>query len=310
MRRDRILDNRHARTRVPLIVLCILTALPLTGYAVLAMPGASRTSGGTQRTTPAPLRTSMPLRTPMALRPSSELTATPDSVTIAAGASATSAVCLTRSRAGRPVRLMVRTVLPAGMVASFRPNPISRGCSTLTVTTATTTPRGSYLLRLRGRGRRHRLRTTVSAIVGPPVSPPVSPHPSAPPPTASFTISGDTAQPLVPGGVPSPIDLIFHNPGSATIFVTDITVSVGGTSAGTSCTGANFVTTSFSYGTSGPSSGTGGVPVPPGQTVSLQAAGVDPQYWPTVRMIDGGDQDACEGASVTLTYSNGQAYSP
>jgi hypothetical protein len=120
-----------------------------------------------------------------------------------------------------------------------------------------------------------------------------------------FSIAGSAADTVLPGGPPSVIDLRFTNPTSTTLHVTDARVVVMRTSAGAACPPSEFVTTSFGFGTAG----SGGVAVPPGSTVSLADAGVDPSLWPTIAMVDDGDQDACRNATIELAFMDGLAYS-
>jgi hypothetical protein len=269
-----------AHPRASLIVEASATAPP--GRYVLTIVGTS--DSRTRRTT-APLRIVRPSARAVGLQ------VTPGSVAVAPGSSARYAVCLTRSRVRRAVTLSIGGTLPVGASGSFDPNPIAGGCSTLTVTTVATTPGGTYLFTVRGTGARRPIEVPARLVV----TPPVTPSPTTPP--TSFTISGD-APTLYPGGPASPIDLTFHNPGSTTVVVTGVTVTVTGTSAGAACPPSNFATTDFAY------EGSGGVSVPGGQAISLQDAGVDEGDWPTVRMLDVGNQDACEGAIVTLSYAS------
>jgi hypothetical protein len=276
-----------AHPRASLVVVVGETAPP--GRYTLTITGRS---GSRTRSTTTVLRIVRPPDHYMGL----ELV--PRSVTVVPGGSADYVACLTRSRVPWTVTLRVGSPLPSGAVASFDPNPLPGGCSTLTVATAASTPSGRYLFTIRAIGTRYPIEAPATLVVAPATPPPTTPPPTSPPPVTAYTISGD-APTLYPGGSASPIDLTFHNPGTRTIVVTDVTVTVTGTSAGAACPATHFATTDFSYGSAG------GVTVPAGQTVSLQDAGVDPEEWPTVRMLDAGNQDACEGAIVTLTYASG-----
>lgn len=277
-----------AHPRASLVVVVGDTTPP--GRYTLTITG---TSGSRARSTTTPLRI---------VRPPDRyigLDVAPRSVTVPPGEPASYRVCLARSRVPWTVTLRIGSTLPSGSTASFDPNPIPGGCSTLAITTVASTPSGTYPFTIRGLGARYPIETSATLTIAsatPP--PPTAPPPTSPPPVTTYTISGD-APTLHPGGPPQAIDLTFHNPGTHSIVVTDVTVTVTGTSAGVACTQANFATTDFSYGLAG------GVTVPAGQTVSLEDAGVDPQDWPTVRMLDAGNQDACEGAIVTLAYASG-----
>jgi hypothetical protein len=98
---------------------------------------------------------------------------------------------------------------------------------------------------------------------------------------------------LYPGAPAVAINLVFTNPNAAPITVQSVTVSVSGTSAA-GCTVGNFTV----------SQGLTATPaVPANTTKSLQDLGVPQADWPKLQMIGSGDQDACQSATVDLTYS-------
>ena len=111
----------------------------------------------------------------------------------------------------------------------------------------------------------------------------------------TFSISGNppTGALLSPGAAAVPLNLVLTNPHPAPITVQSVTVSVTGTSAG-GCGAANFSVSQQLLATP---------TVPARATVSLQELGVDQSYWPQLRMLDAGNQDACRNASVNLSYA-------
>jgi len=115
-----------------------------------------------------------------------------------------------------------------------------------------------------------------------------------------FTISGNAVNALYPGGVASPINLVFTNPNSVAITVTSVTVTISSTSGGASCLPANF-----SIGQQLMVS----VTVPATSTKSLSDLGVPTASWPTILMVEtGANQNACAAKTVNLSYA-GSAHS-
>ena len=123
----------------------------------------------------------------------------------------------------------------------------------------------------------------------------------------TFSVSGDAAVPLYPGGPAQPLSLTLRNPMGQTIHITQVSAGVRDTSA-TGCDPAWFTTTGIHI----PG---GGIAIPPHGSVSLAEAG---RGQPTIRMRDSGtNQDSCQDAKLVLTYSGttshgaaGQAVSP
>jgi hypothetical protein len=111
-----------------------------------------------------------------------------------------------------------------------------------------------------------------------------------------FVISGDLSGALAPGSPSSPLDLTMTNPNNQQIAVAGLTVTVLGTSAGSSCDASNFGV--VQYG--------GAYPLQLGarQTVSLTQLGVTATALPHVRMIDKpSNQDGCKHVTVHLSYT-------
>jgi hypothetical protein len=98
---------------------------------------------------------------------------------------------------------------------------------------------------------------------------------------------------LYPGGPPVAVNLVFTNPNSVPITVQSATMTVAGTSAG-GCPASSFAVPGQ----------LGATPtVPAASTRSLQELGVPQADWPQLRMLDAGDQDACQGATVRLHFA-------
>jgi hypothetical protein len=117
--------------------------------------------------------------------------------------------------------------------------------------------------------------------------------------SGTFTVGGSITTPLYPG-TSQPLDLTFTNPGAS-----PITIASGGV------TGANIAITTNKVGCAGSnftvSHGlTASVIVPANQLVpvSLQTLAIPQANWPVIAMLETHtNQDACEGATLTLTYS-------
>jgi hypothetical protein len=113
--------------------------------------------------------------------------------------------------------------------------------------------------------------------------------------SAAFSISGNTIPPLYPGASQR-LDLSFTNPNSSTITIASGGVSITITTSRVGCLPTvNFAVTKGLTST---------VVVPAGSTKSLGQLGVPPFRWPVIKMIETNtNQDACEGAPLTLHYS-------
>jgi hypothetical protein len=111
----------------------------------------------------------------------------------------------------------------------------------------------------------------------------------------NFTISGSPLGGvlLYPGAPPVPINLVFTNPNGSPITIQSANVSVTGTSAAGCGAGAFAMTQQL---TATPT-------VPANSTKSLQDLGVPQANWPKLQMADSGNQNACQNATVNLSYS-------
>lgn len=113
-------------------------------------------------------------------------------------------------------------------------------------------------------------------------------------PAVEFNVVGGIVTGLTPGGPSQPVDFAITNPGSAGVFVNQVTTAIGaltGTGSGSSEACAASM-----YGITG-SPVTIGATVPPGTTI----------YSPSGTSIsmtdDGNNQDNCEGATVGLNFT-------
>jgi hypothetical protein len=192
-----------------------------------------------------------------------------------------------------PVTL-VASGLPPGVTAAFDPSApalttsVTSATSTLTLSTSASTPVGSYTVAVTGASGHAKHSVTVgltraqlvadSKLAG-----------------KRFGISGGPSTPLAPGVPAQPIDLTITNPNHQPLSVTDISVTVSGTSRA-GCTAADFAVTQYS--------GPYPLTVPRQSSSTLSRLGVAASAMPTVRMLDlARNQDACKSATVSLSYS-------
>jgi hypothetical protein len=123
------------------------------------------------------------------------------------------------------------------------------------------------------------------------------------PATPRFAVGGNLATPLYPG-TSQRLDLTFTNPGSwpATIPSGGISArNITVTSRAPGCASSNFA---VAQGLAS------AVTIPARQLapVSLSALRVPQDDWPVIEMIEtNANQDACQGAKLTLTYSGIEA---
>jgi hypothetical protein len=114
---------------------------------------------------------------------------------------------------------------------------------------------------------------------------------------APYTIGTNPIGTLYPGGPTSKIDLTFHNPNGDTVKVSSLTVGVSSVTGGSgnprSCDASDYAVTNYA-GSS--------FFIPVGDS-SLSSLGIPSANWPTIRMLDNGNQDGCRGATVHLDLS-------
>lgn len=212
--------------------------------------------------------------------PGFTLAVSPSNQNVKAGTSTTFTVTINRRLFILPITFTV-SGLPASTTAGFSPSPTGGGTTTLTVTTTLSTPQGSNDLLITGTsGAFHATTTahlTVSAGQG-----------------KQFAISGSLDRSLAPG-VTGYLDLTLTNPNNQPMDVTNLTVSITGTSK-SGCATSNFSVTQFS--------GTYPLTVPANSTKTLSQLGVAQQFRPRVTMIDlPVNQDICKNTGLTLGYT-------
>jgi hypothetical protein len=114
-----------------------------------------------------------------------------------------------------------------------------------------------------------------------------------------FTITGSVSSLLYPGTSAESIPVTLSNPGSVTIYVTGLNVSVQSTGA-TGCSASWFQITQSNI------SGTQTVAVPATSSVTLPSQGATA---PSIQMTTSpNNQDACQNATLSLAYT-GSAHS-
>lgn len=229
-----------------------------------------------------------------------QLVADPVSQRITAGSVARYQISLIRGHYRGKVKLALarpRAGLAAGLArAGTRANGsalrsgvtlrVSDKRALLTVMTGLSLAPRVYVLKVSAAGGPFRKYLTLGLVV-------------VPPQAAPFTISGKFA-PLWPG-VSAPVDLALTNPSSQPITVSSLKVALVRISAphatgALPCSAADFGVRQFS--------GSYPLTVPARATVHLSALGVSAALQPQVTMLDRPvDQDGCEGATLTLSYS-------
>ena len=122
-------------------------------------------------------------------------------------------------------------------------------------------------------------------------------------PSLNFTVGGDLTRPLFPGTSES-LNMTFTNPNAVPITIAAGAVTAANISISTDkpgCASSNFAVTQGL---------TDSVTIPAHQftAISLASLGVPEGDWPVVTMLETGtNQDACQGAKLTFTYSGIEA---
>jgi hypothetical protein len=141
---------------------------------------------------------------------------------------------------------------------------------------------------------------TSTPTTAPPASPttsqPVIPTTTVPTnPVESPTVSGDLGALLYPG-TSQVLDLVFTNPNSSSITVAANGVSIDISTNRAGCPAATNFSVERGLTTS--------VNIPANSTNSLAQLGIPSTDWPVIGMTETHtNQDACQGATLTLTYS-------
>ena len=137
--------------------------LPVGAYHLVAnAPGYGQTTGDPQATLTTGAVTTKDLV--LTATPDFSLTETPASQTITAGQAATFTVQVTALSGFNGVITLSVAGLPANATASFNPQTITSGSSTLIINTAATTPAGPYVLTITGTasGLQHTAQATLT----------------------------------------------------------------------------------------------------------------------------------------------------
>src|SRR5215472_14478290 len=196
--------------------------------------------------------------------PDYSVTATPASQSVTQGGSTSYTVAVTPSGGFTGTANLSVSGLPAGATASFNPASLASGSSTLTVTTASTTPAGSFSLTITGTSGTLSHTASVTLVVNPPAAPDFSVSAT---PASATVIQGNSTSYTVnvnaSGGFTGTVNLSVSGlPSGATASFNPTSVSGSGSSTLTVRTGNNTTTGTFSLtitGTSGTLSHTASV---------------------------------------------------
>jgi hypothetical protein len=185
------------------------------------------------------------------------------------------------------------TALPTGVTAAFNPTTTAAtagtSSSTLKLSVSTRGKDGSYSVPIVGTytspsGQRYYAYGQLQLVVN-------SKQTAQP-----FGLSGTVNKPLAPGSAAQPVDLTISNSNAQQLPVTNLSVMVQGTSAGSACDRTNFAVTQYS--------GPYPLTVPAGQTRALSSLGVPSSAWPKLQMVNlPRNQDGCKATTVSLDYS-------
>jgi uncharacterized membrane protein len=253
-----------------------------TGSSTLTLTGVSgslRSSITLSLTVTAPLNGSF------------ALAAAPSSSLVAPGQTAVSTITVNRTAPFAGAVSLSAIGLPTGVTASFTPATTAATAgssrSTLQLVTSTRTQKGDYSVSIVAKysspsGFPYFAYAQVTLVVDETSKP--------------FAISGSLTQPLAPGEAAQPIDLSISNPNNKPLPVTNLSMTVKSTSAGTACDASNFAVRQFS--------GPYPVAVPGGATKTLSSLGLPSTVWPSLQMVDlPRNQDACKNVAISLAYT-------
>jgi len=149
---------------------------PATGSATMTVSAGATTSTGSFPVTITGTSgnlthtTSVSLVVNAAAVPDFSLSATPASQTVIQGGSTTYTANISRLGGFTGGVTFSVSGLPAGATGTFNPNPAAANSSTFTVTTAATTPTGSFLLTISGVSGALRRTTSATLVVTPPAA--------------------------------------------------------------------------------------------------------------------------------------------
>jgi uncharacterized membrane protein len=212
--------------------------------------------------------------------PGFTLASSPANLNVQAGTSGSFTITITRRLFALPISFSV-TGLPPATTANFVPTSTTGNSVTLNIATSLSTPVGSTDLVVKGTGGTTSATTTahltVSAGQG-----------------QNFGLSGSADRLLAPG-VSGFIDVAITNPNNQPLNVTNLTVTVTGTSKA-ACTTSNFSVTQFS--------GTYPITVPANATRTLSQLGIAQAQRPKVTMLNlPVNQDVCKNTGITLGFT-------
>jgi uncharacterized membrane protein len=215
------------------------------------------------------------------------LTVSPSPLTIDPGSSGTYNISVARSGAtvGASVVLTLQGALPAGATAQFASYaPTTVTTTSLQISASASTPTGSYPLAVTASTADYSATTAVSLVIAVTTG-------------KAFTIADPSvAVPPLSPGVTQPLNLRISNPNSQPLSVTNITVAVQ-QPLNSACAAANFAVIQIPSGYP--------LTVPAYATASLlDLVGFTAAQLPRLQMKDlSTNQDACKGATVSLSYT-------
>lgn len=216
------------------------------------------------------------------------VTVTPSPLTLDPGSRGTYNVTLDRTGAavGALAALTLTGTLPSGTTTTFAsPNPTTGTSSALEISTAASSPTGTYALSINATAGDYSATTPVSLVLAASAG-------------RAFVISDPSpaVAGLAPGLPARALDLRISNPNGQQLAITNLTVSVN-QPIGATCTQANFAVTQI------PS----GYPIllpANASSVSLTSLGLTTSQLPTLQLRDlSSNQEACKRTTVTLAYA-------
>ncbi len=226
--------------------------------------------------------------------PGLSLALTPMSVSVAPGSSASYAVAVSRLNGYRgTISVSSDARLPAGVSMAVSPKDVPAGGAspipvTLTLTASTRSPASVTSVTVTARGASGDRTIAASGTATLVVDADRSPE--------AFTLSGAATGELAPGIAPSAIELAVTNPNDRPLHLTNLGVTVTGTSRA-DCTAAHFAVRQYA----------GSYPLtvaPHAREVRLTSLGVPAAALPTVAMLDSSrNQASCAGVTVYLAYT-------
>ena len=137
------------------LLVCATEAAALGGPSTFTIKG---TSGAEAHSTNASITITQPFT----------LSTTPASQSVLAGGTATYTVCVTPQNGFSGTISFSNGLLPAGVGVSFSPASLAGGCSTMTVTTSSSTPSGAFAIAITATSGTLSQATSVTLTVNPP----------------------------------------------------------------------------------------------------------------------------------------------